>query len=53
MDFSQILTVVEQILSYFKEGDAAAVVGMFKDFDFSAIFDAIKSIITAITSLLG
>ena len=49
----QILALVQQILEYFQEGDAAAIVEMFKNFDFTAIVDAIKGIIDAITAIIG
>lgn len=49
----QILAVVEQILAYFQEGDAAAVIDMIKGIDFTAIIEAIKGIIATITSLIG
>lgn len=49
----QILALVEQILAYFNEGDAAAIVDMFKNFDFTAIVDFIKGIIDAITAIIG
>ena len=49
----QILALVEQILGYFQEGDAAAIVDMIKNFDFSAIVDVIKGIIDAITAIIG
>ena len=49
----QILAVVQQILAYFQEGDAAAVIDMIKGIDFSAIIEAIKGLIATITALIG
>lgn len=49
----QILAVVEQILAFFQEGEAAAIVDMIKGIDFTALLEAIKGIIATITSLIG
>lgn len=49
----QILAVVEQILAYFQEGDAAAVIDMIKNIDFTAIIEAINGFIVTIKSLIG
>ncbi len=41
----QILDIVSQILGMFGEFDAAQIVDLFKNFDFSIILDFINSIL--------